>query len=112
MLLDKTMTGHRSAKAPNKLIEPIEATMTNPSNRNDDATAASECEEDNQPLLQRLGPGLITGAADDDPSGIATYSQACPGRCKSEPPYRPNSEPGMEAAGESLRAVDEFSLGG
>ncbi len=25
---------------------------------------------------QRLGPGLITGAADDDPSGIATYSQA------------------------------------
>ena len=27
-------------------------------------------------LLKRLGPGLITGAADDDPSGIATYSQA------------------------------------
>jgi Mn2+/Fe2+ NRAMP family transporter len=26
-------------------------------------------------LLLRLGPGLITGAADDDPSGIATYSQ-------------------------------------
>ena len=25
---------------------------------------------------QKLGPGLITGAADDDPSGIATYSQA------------------------------------
>ena len=25
---------------------------------------------------RRLGPGLITGAADDDPSGIATYSQA------------------------------------
>ena len=25
--------------------------------------------------LKRLGPGLITGAADDDPSGIATYSQ-------------------------------------
>ncbi len=23
-----------------------------------------------------LGPGLITGASDDDPSGIATYSQA------------------------------------
>ena len=23
-----------------------------------------------------LGPGLITGAADDDPSGIATYAQA------------------------------------
>jgi len=27
-------------------------------------------------LLGALGPGLITGAADDDPSGIATYSQA------------------------------------
>lgn len=26
--------------------------------------------------LKRLGPGLVTGAADDDPSGIATYSQA------------------------------------
>jgi NRAMP (natural resistance-associated macrophage protein)-like metal ion transporter len=26
-------------------------------------------------LLARLGPGLITGASDDDPSGIATYSQ-------------------------------------
>jgi NRAMP (natural resistance-associated macrophage protein)-like metal ion transporter len=26
--------------------------------------------------LLQLGPGLVTGAADDDPSGIATYSQA------------------------------------
>src|SRR5437764_741580 len=26
-------------------------------------------------FLAQLGPGLITGAADDDPSGIATYSQ-------------------------------------
>ena len=26
-------------------------------------------------LVHRLGPGLITGAADDDPSGIGTYSQ-------------------------------------
>jgi NRAMP (natural resistance-associated macrophage protein)-like metal ion transporter len=26
--------------------------------------------------LRQLGPGVITGAADDDPSGIATYSQA------------------------------------
>ncbi|CAN5265913.1 divalent metal cation transporter [soil metagenome] len=29
-----------------------------------------------QAWLKKLGPGLITGAADDDPSGIATYSQA------------------------------------
>src|SRR3954453_19632987 len=27
-------------------------------------------------ILRILGPGLITGASDDDPSGIATYSQA------------------------------------
>ncbi len=27
-------------------------------------------------VAKQLGPGLITGAADDDPSGIATYSQA------------------------------------
>src|SRR5450756_989754 len=27
-------------------------------------------------LMRILGPGLITGASDDDPSGIATYSQA------------------------------------
>jgi len=26
-------------------------------------------------VLAKLGPGLVTGAADDDPSGIATYSQ-------------------------------------
>src|SRR6185437_11246859 len=26
-------------------------------------------------FVKKLGPGLITGAADDDPSGIATYSQ-------------------------------------
>jgi Mn2+/Fe2+ NRAMP family transporter len=25
--------------------------------------------------FSRLGPGIVTGAADDDPSGIATYSQ-------------------------------------
>ena len=27
-------------------------------------------------FLKSLGPGLITGASDDDPSGIATFSQA------------------------------------
>ncbi|HTO70602.1 MAG TPA: divalent metal cation transporter [Myxococcota bacterium] len=32
--------------------------------------------EPSRSLWRALGPGLITGAADDDPSGIATYSQA------------------------------------
>src|SRR5690348_18330469 len=27
-------------------------------------------------ILGRLGPGLVTGASDGDPSGIGTYSQA------------------------------------
>ena len=26
-------------------------------------------------FLRKLGPGLVTGASDDDPSGIGTYSQ-------------------------------------
>src|SRR5690348_16391511 len=26
-------------------------------------------------VIKALGPGIVTGAADDDPSGIATYSQ-------------------------------------
>ncbi|HTK38819.1 MAG TPA: divalent metal cation transporter [Pyrinomonadaceae bacterium] len=35
-------------------------------------------EQKNPPksFLNRLGPGLITGASDDDPSGIGTYTQA------------------------------------
>src|SRR6185295_6768265 len=32
--------------------------------------------ESSRRWLRKLGPGLITGAADDDPSGIATYAQA------------------------------------
>src|ERR1700748_1773552 len=35
----------------------------------------ASAEPKKSPLAQ-LGPGIITGAADDDPSGIATYSQA------------------------------------
>ncbi len=34
-----------------------------------------EASGDTTPWWKKLGPGLITGAADDDPSGIATYSQ-------------------------------------
>jgi NRAMP (natural resistance-associated macrophage protein)-like metal ion transporter len=35
-----------------------------------------DCAPKDKSFLGRLGPGLVTGAADDDPSGIATYSQA------------------------------------
>ena len=33
-------------------------------------------QQSQQSWLDKLGPGLVSGAADDDPSGIATYSQA------------------------------------
>jgi NRAMP (natural resistance-associated macrophage protein)-like metal ion transporter len=36
----------------------------------------STCEAPTKGFLARLGPGLVTGASDDDPSGIGTYSQA------------------------------------
>ena len=32
--------------------------------------------KEGEEYLKKLGPGIITGAADDDPAGIATYSQA------------------------------------
>jgi NRAMP (natural resistance-associated macrophage protein)-like metal ion transporter len=45
-----------------------------------EAQKAGDGKSEPQPLripwFRRFGPGLITGAADDDPSGIATYSQA------------------------------------
>jgi NRAMP (natural resistance-associated macrophage protein)-like metal ion transporter len=43
----------------------------------DHPTGPSEVKQPERPkLMQIMGPGLITGASDDDPSGIATYSQA------------------------------------
>jgi NRAMP (natural resistance-associated macrophage protein)-like metal ion transporter len=39
-------------------------------------TKKSRSKKPKNMLLRLLGPGLVTGAADDDPSGIATYSQA------------------------------------
>jgi NRAMP (natural resistance-associated macrophage protein)-like metal ion transporter len=41
-----------------------------------DSRADSVNQLERPKLLEILGPGLITGASDDDPSGIATYSQA------------------------------------
>jgi NRAMP (natural resistance-associated macrophage protein)-like metal ion transporter len=35
----------------------------------------TETPQESSSLLKSLGPGLVIGAADDDPSGIATYSQ-------------------------------------
>ena len=40
-------------------------------------SSSKPIQSSNEPagFLKSLGPGLVTGAADDDPSGIATYSQ-------------------------------------
>jgi len=51
------MTAHRRSRRKNKFRHRVSTRLQNPS------------------IWQCLGPGLITGAADDDPSGIATYSQ-------------------------------------
>ena len=32
--------------------------------------------DDDQTSTRAMGPGLVTGACDDDPSGIDTYAQA------------------------------------
>lgn len=53
--------------------------MTNSPERrtgqNDDA-ASSKAPHAWRQYVRSIGPGLITGASDDDPSGIATYAQA------------------------------------
>ncbi|MDN6888305.1 divalent metal cation transporter [Variovorax sp. CAN2819] len=41
-----------------------------------DSKSLGESSRGKMRWFAKLGPGLITGAADDDPSGIATYSQA------------------------------------
>src|SRR5512147_1523348 len=40
------------------------------------AQRAGEKKNPLQRFFKMLGPGLITGASDDDPSGIGTYAQA------------------------------------
>ena len=61
-----TFGNAEKASATAKTLQPAE---------DHDASRPTD-DEDTESLTSRLGPGLITGAADDDPSGIATYSQA------------------------------------
>jgi NRAMP (natural resistance-associated macrophage protein)-like metal ion transporter len=59
--MTKKGAGERRARAARKRTAPSSSNVVGPSKPR---------------LLRLLGPGLITGAADDDPSGIATYAQA------------------------------------
>ena len=54
-------------------------TASNQTAKPDDGALESRVDRERNPvkrLLLILGPGLITGASDDDPSGIGTYTQA------------------------------------
>jgi len=52
------------------------AVLEKPQNGSDGGHAAGRVWRVCKRIAGRLGPGLVTGASDDDPSGIATYSQA------------------------------------
>lgn len=60
------------AETPSKILE---GTIGNANDIGKNLTNI-EVVKKSKKYLDSLGPGLITGAADDDPSGIATYSQA------------------------------------
>ena len=60
--------------------DPIDALPFKPSDRRGEPRPSREYDRSStaraRSFARELGPGLITGAADDDPSGISTYSQA------------------------------------
>src|ERR1700733_3296944 len=59
-----------NAELDRQYFRSIEAVRTKTKNR------GKSYDNKNKNFLKTLGPGLITGASDDDPSGIGTYSQA------------------------------------
>jgi NRAMP (natural resistance-associated macrophage protein)-like metal ion transporter len=65
---------HNSLRMPDEQVAIAEATVL-PEIRRHIFPRFSKNAKINR-FLRILGPGIITGAADDDPSGIATYSQA------------------------------------
>jgi Mn2+/Fe2+ NRAMP family transporter len=82
----KTVVERGVAGQPDAMEDPT-ATERPPADRPDDAGTsghdenAENADEAGKPgrisrVLRSLGPGIVTGAADDDPSGIATYAQA------------------------------------
>jgi NRAMP (natural resistance-associated macrophage protein)-like metal ion transporter len=62
-----------------ELIGPDELLHLLPRSTSDDEISATVADLERDPrqlvrVLRMLGPGLVTGASDDDPSGVATYS--------------------------------------
>jgi NRAMP (natural resistance-associated macrophage protein)-like metal ion transporter len=62
----------RPASAPKSRRSPSKGSATSADTRSADAANLSPIRR----YFSLLGPGLISGASDDDPSGIATYAQA------------------------------------
>src|SRR5947199_6896551 len=52
------------------------ATKTKRESRSHDRNPRRSADRQRWHYARALGPGLVTGASDDDPSGIATYAQA------------------------------------
>ena len=52
-----------------------EVVVSMPQDSSVDVVASGEAIAPWRAYLRAMGPGLVTGASDDDPSGIATYSQ-------------------------------------
>jgi NRAMP (natural resistance-associated macrophage protein)-like metal ion transporter len=50
-------------------------TPLSPASQHTNGGGSESAPDTKKTFLEKLGPGLITGASDDDPSGIATYSQ-------------------------------------
>jgi len=72
----------QSTQKPGDVVEATDATSVAKGVIDDHAdirNAQAESREhppNERKSLFRIGPGLVTGAADDDPSGIGTYSVA------------------------------------
>ena len=73
MLIITRLSASRALRAPATVQEATIACLKPAMKEKNKGPAVAGQRRTN--FLLRLGPGLITGAADDDPSGIATYSQ-------------------------------------
>src|SRR6202790_958500 len=70
---------HDEATDPiRKVVSAVSSLVEEPPSKELHKDTNGEAALNQRPMgfLQVLGPGLITGASDDDPSGIGTYSQA------------------------------------
>ena len=68
---------HSKANPPNPIALTTYESVEDISEDNEDLENAHEQKppgDNRKPWWKTLGPGLITGAADDDPSGVGTYS--------------------------------------